>query len=68
MDLEENPLSNISSEEHHQDSPLWKEDENVNLLVGSRPEEEGAKDLDPTPLELLAVGEGVPREMRSIFQ
>ena len=40
----------------------------MNLPVESRLEEKGARDLDPTSLELLVVGEGDPQEMRSIFQ
>ena len=40
----------------------------MNLPVESRPEEKGVKDLNPTSLELLVVGEGDPHEMRSIFQ
>ena len=40
----------------------------MNLPVWSRPEEKGARNLDPTSLELLAVGEGDPQEMRTIFQ
>ena len=60
IDLEENPPGNFPLKNTTRTPPLWKEDENVNLPVGSMPEEKGARDHDPTSLELLAIGEGDP--------